>query len=111
MILVFTKDERSLTAFPSDYEVKGHCELIDVRNGEYEFCDDNGQRYGYAVTKSKVLFGLFSSEAFILVPEGAPDVQNVMRLIDKARTFDGERCGIDSTDELKAQVLKRRGAL
>jgi hypothetical protein len=111
MMLVFAKDERSLTAFPSDYEVKVQCELIDVQNGEFEFCEDNGQRYAYAVTKSKVLFGLISSETYILVPEGVPDIQNVMRLIDKTRHFDGKRCGIGSIDELKAQALKRKGAL
>jgi hypothetical protein len=111
MMLVFAKDERSLTAYPSDYEVKGHCELIDVQNGEYEFCDDNGQGYSYVVTKSKVLFGLLSSETFILVPEGIPDIQDVVRLIDGVRHFDGKRCGIGGIDELKAQVLKRKGAL
>jgi hypothetical protein len=111
MMLVFEKDDGGLIAFPSADGAEGWCELSDVQNGEYEFCDDEGQRYGFAVTKSKVLFGLISSETFILVPEGAAHTQNVMRLIDKARYFEGKRCDIGSVDELKSQVLKRKGAL
>jgi hypothetical protein len=111
MMLVFEKDDGSLMAFPSIDGAKAQCELIDVQNAEYEFCDDEGQRYSHAVRKSRVVFGLFSSETFILVPEGVPEIQNVVRLIDKARHFDGKRCGIGSIDELKAQVLRRKGAL
>ena len=106
MMLVFEKDDGILIAFPSAGGAESWCELIDVQNGEDEFCDGEGQRYGYAVTKP---MGLFLSGGFTLVPEGAPDGQNVMRLIDKARSFEGNRCGIGSIDELKAQVLKRKG--
>jgi hypothetical protein len=110
MMLVFEKDDKSLMAFPSIDGVKGQCELIDVQNGEYEFCDDEGQRYSHAVKKSKVVFGLFSSETFVLVPHDVPEIQNVLQLIDKTLYFDGKRCGIGSVDELKAQILKRKGA-
>lgn len=109
MILVFAKAERSLTTFPSDYEVKGQCEAIDVENGEYEFCDDEGQIYTHVIVKKPVLL-FFAAESFDLVPAGSPDVQNASRLIDEARTFEGGRCGLVSVDELKMHILKRRGA-
>jgi hypothetical protein len=91
MMLVFETIDGGLMAFPSGEKAEGHCELIDVQNGEYEFFDDEGQRYTHIVTRQT---GFFSLEDFSLVPVGTPDIQNVIRLIDKARYFEDKECAL-----------------
>ena len=107
MMLVLEKDDGRLMTFPSGYEAEGYCELIDVENGEYEFCDDDGQIYLHAVTKKSAFF---SSGDYILAPVGTSDVQNALRLIGNARCFDDRGCDLGSIDGLKAHILKRCGA-
>ena len=111
MMLVLEKDDGRLMTFPSGNEAEGYCELIDVENGEYEFCDDEGQISMHAVTRRLSFFALFSSKDYILAPVGTPDIQNALRLIGSARCFDDKGCGLGSIDELKAHVLRRKGAL
>jgi hypothetical protein len=106
MMLVFETIDGGLMAFPSGEKAEGHCELIDVQNGEYEFFDDEGQGHTHIVTRQT---GFFSSGDFSLVPVGTPDIQNAIRLIDKARYFEDKGCGIASIDELKARILQREG--
>ena len=106
MMLVFEKDDGGLMAFPSAERAIAQCELIDVENGEYEFCDHEGQKYTYAITGQP---GLFSPGKYTLVPEGVPDIQHILKLADKARCFEGKRCNLSNMDELKALISKSKG--
>jgi hypothetical protein len=107
MILVFEKDNGDLMMFPSVDQAIVQCELIDVENGEYEFCDHEGQKYAYAVVGQS---GLFSSGKYRLIPEDAPDIQHALKLVDKARYLEGKQCNLINMDELKALILQNRGA-
>ena len=106
MMLVLETIDGGLIVFPSAASATGHCELIDVENGEYEFCDHEGQRYVHSIT-SRTSF--FSPGGFTLVPEGTPDTQNALKLIDRARYLQGKRCNLSSMDELKAFISKGKG--
>jgi hypothetical protein len=108
MMLVLEKVDGRLMAFPSGDQAESYCELIDVQNDEYEFFDDDGQLYTHVVTK-RAGFLFFSTEDFILAPIGTPDIQNALRLIDKARYFNDRGCGLASINELKEHILKRCG--
>ena len=48
---------------------------------EYQFCDENGQRYVGVVTQKR---GSFPVD-FELRPEGTPDIQNALNLLDLAQ--------------------------
>ena len=58
---------------------------IDVENGEYRFCDDRGQRYVGVVTKSA---SWRRQPEFVLGPAGAPELKNVLDLIERAEAVE-----------------------
>ena len=45
MMLILEINGGLLHLFPSAAEVESYVEAIDIENGEYEFCDDSGQRF------------------------------------------------------------------
>jgi hypothetical protein len=78
-MMIMLRDDPVIEIFESPDSIPNSIEVIDVENGVYKFCDDQGQRYVGHVTRS-----LFGREKIELRPEGSPDVKNFLDLIDRA---------------------------
>src|SRR5436309_5910591 len=77
-------DEPTLLLFESPDRPPGCLEAVDVMNGEYSFCDDQGQRYvGFMIREA----GWFRAEEVGLRPEGAADVANALKLVERAEAI------------------------
>ena len=79
MMLVLL-DEPTLMLFGSPDTPPDGLEAIDVVNGEYFFCDDDGQPYVGVVTRAVDRYPL----EYSLRPEGNPDIANARDLAGKA---------------------------
>lgn len=53
-----------------------------MANGEYQFCDEDGQRYVGVIVRRPGFFSF--REGFELRPEGSLDLRHVLALIDRA---------------------------
>jgi hypothetical protein len=84
-MMIMLRDDPVVEVFDSPEVPPRWIEWIDVQNGEYRFCDDQGQRYVGVVTQPK---GWFKQPTFALRPEGTPDLKNVLELIDKAQSLE-----------------------
>jgi hypothetical protein len=84
--------------FPSAAEVESHVEAIDTENGEYEFCDDSGQRFIGEIIRPP---GLFRSERVRLMPVGVPDQTLVASFVSRARTLERGCDGFQTLDDLR----------
>lgn len=80
-MMICLLDEPTLIIFDSPDLPPDKLELIDVMNGEYSFCDDNGQRYVGVITQPE---GWFRAAEYGLRPEGSPDIANALALVDRA---------------------------
>jgi hypothetical protein len=74
-------DEPTLILFESPDRPPGWLEAVDVMNGEYSFCDDQGQRYVGFITREA---GWFRAQEYGLRPEGAADIANAQSLVEHA---------------------------
>ena len=84
-MIIMLRDDQVIEVFDSPDNPPGWIEGIDVENGEYEFCDDRGQRYvGIMIQPSS--WGRQCE--FALHPEGTPELQNVLDLIARAETIE-----------------------
>jgi len=72
-------DDGGLRIFDSPDHPPDWIEAIDVENGEYQFCDDKGQRYVGVITKPTR-----NCSGFILQPDGTADPVNCRQLLDAA---------------------------
>ena len=87
-----------LHLFSNAEEVESYVEPIDIENGEYEFCDDSGQRFvGEIIHPTKLL----RSGSVRLVPIGIPDQTLVASFVSRARTLDRGCDGFQSLDDLR----------
>src|SRR6516225_1461194 len=73
-------------------------EWIDVENGEYEFCDDTGQRYCGALLQS---IGFFRREKVGLVPDGEAHRDHILSLVDRAKGVDSKRSKFPDLDSIR----------
>jgi len=80
MIMVLL-DEPTIILFDSQDNPPDCLEAVDVMNGEYFFCDDDGQRYVGAVTRS--VGGSYPVE-YRLRPDGEPSLSLAMNLAETA---------------------------
>jgi hypothetical protein len=100
MILALEKDDASLHLFASVSEAETHFEAIDVQNGEYEFCDERGQRLAPEIVAPITTFGAGS---YRLRPMGAPERALFSSLVSRARYL-SRGCGdCQSLEDLKRE--------
>ena len=84
-MMMILRDDGVIEVFESPSCPPDWIEVIDVENGEYQFCDDTGQRYvGEIATRG----GLFRQAEWRLRPEGPPDMRNALDLIAKAKMIE-----------------------
>ncbi len=99
MILALEKDDASLHLFASVSEAETHFETIDVENGEYEFCDERGQRLVPEIVTPVSAFG---AGRYRLRPTGIPERALFASLISRAQYLAKGCEGIQSLEDLKA---------
>ena len=88
-MMFILRDDRVIETFDSPREPPNWIEWIDVENGEYQFCDDQGQRYrGVQVTRG----AFFTHDGIELVPEGIADPANAIALVEEAVAVEPDRC-------------------
>jgi hypothetical protein len=103
MVIALEKDDASLFLFASAAEAEVAFEAIDVEHGEYEFCDDAGQRF---VGEMVSPVGKFRAGSYHLKPDGAPDRAVVASLLCHARSLERGCAGIESLEELRRHVTR-----
>ena len=95
-MMIILRDDRVIETFEDPRQPPNWIETIDIKNQEYEFCDDYGQVYKGKIKKG----GFFSLDTYELVPEGTPDKENLNRLLSKAVMIEeGDR--FQTLEELK----------
>ena len=105
MIIALEKDDGSLFVFASIAEAETEFELIDIENGEYEFCDHAGQRF---VAEIAAPARAFQAGSYRLHPKGAPDKELVCQLVARASNLSKGTPDVRSLEDLrKAQSLAR----
>jgi hypothetical protein len=80
MIMVLL-DEPTLILFESPDKPPDRLEAVDVMNGEYSFCDEDGQMYEGVLTDPG---GWFRPAEYGLRPVGPPDIANALALVELA---------------------------
>jgi hypothetical protein len=98
MMLVLEINGGLLHLFSSAAEVESYVEAIDIENGEYEFCDDSGQRFVGEIIQPT---GLFRSGRVRLAPVGVPDQTLVASFVSRARTLERRCDGFQTLDDLR----------
>jgi len=98
MMLVLETKGSLLHLFSTTTEAELHLETIDIENGEYEFCDDTGQRYVGEVVSPVTTF---QAGSFNLRPHGAPDRALVASVLSRARSLDRQCGGVRTLDDLR----------
>ena len=98
MILVLETNCGLLHLFSSAAEAESYVEAIDIENGEYEFCDDSGQRFVGEITQPT---GLFRSGEVRLAPVGVPEQALVVSFLSRARTLERGCDGFQTLDDLR----------
>ena len=83
--MLLLRDDTVLEIFEDAAKPPGWIEVIDIQNEEYEFCDEHGQRYVGVVTGSS---GWSGTAQFVLRPEAAPQLGNVIDLVDRAQAIE-----------------------
>jgi hypothetical protein len=84
-MMMILRDDQVIEVFDSPLAPPDWIEAIDIENGEYQFCDDTGQRFVGEITKPS---GFFRQAEWRLRPDGEPDVQNALDLIAKAKMIE-----------------------
>ena len=79
------RDDQVIEVFDSADTPPSWIEGVDVANGEYEFCDDQGQRYVGVVTQGSTWR---KQPEFVLRPEGMPELKNALDLINRAQDIE-----------------------
>lgn len=98
MILVFETNGSLLHLFSSVSEAESRLEGIDIKNGEYEFCDDMGQRF---VGEIVAPVTSFRAGSFHLKPDGAPDKAVVASFLFRTRSLERACDGVRSLNDLR----------
>jgi hypothetical protein len=98
MMLVLEPNGGLLQLFSVAGEVESQLEAIDIENGEYEFCDDIGQRF---VGELVAPVTAFRSGSFRLRPDGTPDRALVSSFLSRARSLERQCGGVRTLDDLR----------
>jgi hypothetical protein len=98
MILVLETNGSLLHLFSSATEAESQLEAVDIENGEYEFCDDTGQRF---IVESIEPVTTFRAGSFRLRPDGAPDRTVVGTFLLRARSLERPCGGVRTLDDLR----------
>lgn len=104
MVIVLL-DDRTVATFESPDRPPNWLEWTDVANGEYEFCDDRGQRYSGRLIK---IASIFSHEQWCLEPVGAPNPQLLQDMLATAVDVDHEHCAFADLESLAAALASPR---
>jgi hypothetical protein len=84
-MMIMLRDDAVIEIFESPDDPPDWIEGIDIENGEYQFCDERGQRYVGVITCPSTVF---RQPEFQLHPEGKPELRNVLALIDRAKAIE-----------------------
>ena len=84
-MIIMLRDDAVIEVFDSADNPPDWIEGIDIENGEYQFCDDRGQPYVGVITRPS---GWHKQPEFLLRPQGAPELRNVLDLIERAETIE-----------------------
>jgi hypothetical protein len=98
MIIALEKDDGSVHLFNSAREVEAVFETIDVENGEYEFCDETGQRFVAEIVKP---VGFFRAGSYRLHPTDSPNRELLSGLLARSCYVARGMSGIQNIDELR----------
>ncbi len=98
-------DDQVLEIFKSPDVPPDWIETMDVENQEYEFCDLRGQSYVGVITEK---IGWISSGKFELHPKDVPDIQNALRLVDRAVSLRSNQFFVD-LEALRSYLIKQQG--
>lgn len=98
MILVFETNGSLLHLFSSVAEAESQLEAIDVQNGEYEFCNDTGQRFVGDIVEPVTKF---RAGSFRLKPDRAPDKAVVASFLSRSRSLERACDGVSSLNDLR----------
>ena len=104
MIIALEKDDGSLFLFESVSEAEAEFEVIDVENGEYEFCDDTGQRFIWEIVPVR---GFWNGNrlSYRIRPSGSPDRVFLSGLVERASCLARSAGHIRTIDDFrKTQV-------
>jgi hypothetical protein len=97
-------DEPTLILFDSPDKPPDLLEAMDVLNGEYSFCDDDGQRYEGVITRPA---GRFHTPEYGLRPVGGPDIAHALELVDRAVMLEPNAWYAD-VESLRRRLTDRR---
>ena|SRR5437773_7113386 len=84
-MMIMLRDDPVIEVFDSPENPPSWIEGIDVENGEYQFCDDRGQRYVGVIRRASTWR---RQPEFVLRPEGTPELTNVLDLIQRAEMIE-----------------------
>jgi hypothetical protein len=79
--MLILRDDSVIETFASPDSPPTWIEAIDVENGEYEFCDDRGQKYIGKILKGE---GFRAVDDLELVPDGPADMAHALKMIEEA---------------------------
>ena len=79
------RDDQVIEIFDSSEQPPDWIEAIDIENGEYQFCDDSGQRFVGVITRPA---GILRQTEWRLRAEGKPNIKNALDLISKAKMIE-----------------------
>ena len=97
MIIALEKDDGSLFVLPTVAKAEAEFETIDVENGEYEFCDETGQRFVAEIVAPP---SAFRGGSYRLRPSGTPDRDFIRQLVVRATNLSRSTPDIQSIDDL-----------
>lgn len=103
-MMLMLLDEPVIEIFESAAQPPNWIEAIDVENGEFLFCDDQGQRYEGTVSGS---WGWFRAPTFELRAVGDPDIANALALVGRAVAISPNSRFAD-LEAVRSHVLSRR---
>jgi hypothetical protein len=101
-MMLILRDDRVIEVFDSFEHPPVWIESIDVENGEYQFCDDKGQRFVGVVGRHT----LVTQAEWHLRPTGEPDIRNALGLVEKAVMIESNSHFPD-LDSLKRHIASK----
>jgi hypothetical protein len=104
MVMLLLRDDLVVETFDLPDDPLDWVEWIDVENGEYAFCSDAGQKYRGELIQSG---GLFKSEKWRLIPDGKPDPNNAIAIVERAVDVDPRRSCFADLAKLRQHLTKR----
>jgi hypothetical protein len=104
-MMLILRDDPVIEIFDSPDNPPGWIEAIDIANNEYQFCDDDGQRYVGVVTRPS---SWFRHPLYELKPAGSPDPANALALVDRAVAIEPNH-RFDDLAALRRYLLDRQG--